>query len=108
MIGEHQVDTRRAPIRTLLTRASPAFHALFGCALAKDANYRLASAIEVGDEFRVALGLRDTPEWRAQCYIASVASAATTPELARAHDKRMATLSDFVVRGYRTAKRASM
>ena len=67
----------------------------------------------MGEAFRVALGLRDTPEWRAQGDIAIEASAATTPDSQShaahaAHDQRMATLREFVVRGYRTARMASM
>ena len=108
LIRQDQVETRPPPIRTWLTQAPPTLDALFARALAKDPEYRFASAIEMGEAFRVALGLRDTPEWRAQGDIAAEANAPTTPDSVGAHDKRMATLREFVVRGYRTAKMASM
>lgn len=145
IIRQDHVERTPPPIRTWLGQAPPALDALFARALAKDPAMRFATAIEMGNAFRVGLGLPDTPEWRAQSDIAEeargvrpmtivtgppsmVASVAQpsqqplaqawqqvpasqvsqlTPQ-GEAREKRLATLREFVVRGYRTARMASM
>ncbi len=119
LIRQDHVETPPPPIRTWLTQAPPVLDALFARALAKDPAMRFSTAIEMGNAFRVGLGLPDSPEWRAQSDIATEASAlgvATTvhsgpPSMEPSrviHEKRLATLREFVVRGYRTARMASM
>ena len=119
LIRQDHVEKPPPPIRTWLTQAPPVLDALFARALAKDPAMRFATAIEMGNAFRVGLGLPDSPEWRAQSDIAQEASAlgvATTvqqgppsmPPSRAANEKRLATLREFVVRGYRTARMASM
>ena len=119
LIRQDHVEKAPPPIRTWLTQAPPVLDALFARALAKDPAMRFATAIEMGNAFRVGLGLPDSPEWRAQSDIALEASAfgvATTvlegppsmPQSRAANEKRLATLREFVVRGYRTARMASM
>ena len=55
--------------------------ALFARALAKDPAQRFATAIEMGEAFRSALGLAESPEWRAQ---AELAFSAMMPAVRRA------------------------
>jgi serine/threonine-protein kinase len=113
MVRHDQVEAPPPPIRTWLAQAPPVLDALFARALAKDPSYRFADAIEMGEAFRTALGLQATPEWRAQVDIAR--AAAEAPDTKRdpgdanaAHEQRMATLREFVVRGYRTARMGAM
>ena len=79
--------------------------ALFARALAKDPDVRFASAIAMGTAFREALGLPDSPEWRAQAEMAREAAPVMTPGTAGANaarEQRMATLRDFLVKRYKT------
>jgi len=115
LVRKDQVDSTPPPIRSLLPQAPPVLDALFARALAKDPAQRFDGAIEMGDAFRAALGLPDTPEWRAQADIAHAAktlldvpSAAPDDAETRAQHGKLATLREFVVRGYKTMKMASM
>jgi serine/threonine protein kinase len=95
-----QAETPPPPIRTWLPQAPPILDALFARALAKDPAQRFTSAIEMGNAFRSALGLADTPVWRAQGELAEAAAvrdAYNPPQRAR----RMATLRDFLFDGYK-------
>lgn len=113
MIRKEQVESPPPPIRTWLAQAPPVLDALFARALAKDPQYRFATAIEMGEAFREALGMPVSREWRAQADIAREAAAAPDtsrdpPGAAAAQEKRLATLREFVVRGYKTAKFGAM
>jgi serine/threonine-protein kinase len=118
IIRQDHVEKTPPPIRTYLAQAPPAIDALFARALAKDPAMRFANAIEMGNAFRTGLGLADSAEWRAQGDIAreavhvapstSVDDRASMTGGSGVHEKRLATLREFVVRGYRTAKMASM
>src|SRR5581483_11667562 len=108
IIRKKQVEAPAPPIRTWLAQAPPALDALFARALAKDPAYRFPNAIEMGNAFRMGLGLPETAEWRAQQAFAqeAVPNAAqhASAQAHAAQEKRMATLREFVVKGYRTAK----
>jgi serine/threonine-protein kinase len=118
LVRTDQVTSAPPPIRTWLPQAPPVVDALFARALAKDPAMRFDNAIEMGDAFRVALGLPETPEWLAQADIAHAASSfiGTTAAGAkqaptREHEKqekKLATLREFVTHGYKTRKLASM
>jgi hypothetical protein len=85
--------------------------ALFARALAKDPALRFASAIELGDAFRRALGLPETAEWQAQADFAQAArTLADTPypSTDSQQHKRLATLREFVITGYKTKPLASV
>ena len=87
-----QVDAPVPSIRAHLPQALPVLDSLFARALSKDPAARFESAIEMGDAFRTALGLPDTPEWRAQADIAVAArsspkrAAPTPPRSKRRRD----------------------
>jgi len=113
VVRQEQVESPPPRLRTLVPQAPPVLEGLFDRALAKDPSARFASAIEMGDAFRAALGIAPTPEWRAQAAIARAAKTiahvrAPAPGSAEPHEKRLATLREFVVRGYKTMKLASM
>jgi serine/threonine protein kinase len=109
VIRQAQVERRPPPIRTYLTQAPPILDALFIRALSKDPAHRFASALEMGAAFREALGIGESKVWLAQHeFAAEAARFGATP--VASHDdreKRLATLREFVVRGYQTAKMAS-
>jgi len=94
-----QVETPPPPIRAFVPQAPPQLDALFGRALAKVPAARFASAIEMGEAFRVALGIPSTPAWRAQGEIAEVALGAPA-DAQRA--QKLATLRQVVRNEYRT------
>jgi serine/threonine protein kinase len=107
LVRQEQVQMAPPPIRTFVSQAPPTLDALFARALAKDPSYRFSSAIEMGDAFRVALDMDDTPAWKAQ---AEIARRAGEPERAgeeTARERRLATLREFVVQSYRTVKLAA-
>jgi serine/threonine protein kinase len=107
ILRQEQVQAPPPPIRTFLPQAPPMLDGLFARALAKDPTYRFGSAIEMGNAFRTALGLADTPEWQAQAEIARHAPEPELPADQTAREQRLATLREFVVKGYKTANMAS-
>ncbi len=120
LVRRDQVDARPPPIRAFLPQAPPIVDALFARALAKDPNARFENAIEMGDAFRTALGLPETPEWRAQAEIASAARTIVdtvgpdpteAPPAALAEEsvqkQKIATLREFVAYRYKTTKLGS-
>ncbi|HEY6459551.1 MAG TPA: serine/threonine-protein kinase [Polyangiaceae bacterium] len=112
LVRNDQVDAPVPPIRAHIPQAPPVLDALFARALAKDPAHRFDNAIEMGDAFRAALSLPDTPEWRAQADIAVAARAIAQtrgpdPGGTDANSK-LATLREFVAHGYKTMKLASM
>jgi serine/threonine-protein kinase len=112
LVRKDQVDAPVPPIRAFIPQAPPVLDALFARALAKDPAHRFDNAIEMGDAFRGALSLPDTPEWRAQADIAVAARAIAQtrgPEAgATDANNKLATLREFVAHGYKTMKLASM
>jgi serine/threonine-protein kinase len=111
MVRKEQVETPAPPLRTHMPQAPPVIDSLFARALAKDPAVRFENAITMGDAFRTGLGLPDTPEWRAQADIASAArTIAEThgPESVERDEKKLATLREFLVQGYKTMKLASL
>jgi serine/threonine protein kinase len=119
LVRRDQVDARPPPIRAFLPQAPPIVDVLFARALAKNPAERFESAIEMGDAFRAALALPDSPEWRAQADIASAArtivdtlepDSADAPQsqgaqsVRTAQNKKIATLREFVAYRYKTMK----
>ena len=109
------METPPPSLRSFVPQAPPVLDALFARALAKDPAQRFPNAIEMGEAFRSALGIPESPEWHAQAELAfaatvfapgSLAGRASTPPgpEAPARAQRMATLRDFLVDRYRTAK----
>lgn len=94
-----QVETAPPPIRQFLPQAPPAFDQLFCRALAKAPAHRFQSAIEMGESFRIALGIPSTPAWQAQGEIAQ-AALGVPDDLMR--KQKLATLRNIVKQEYRT------
>jgi serine/threonine-protein kinase len=117
LIRKDQVETPAPPIRMFMPQAPPVLDSLFARALAKDPAQRFANAIELGDAFRRALGLPETAEWQAQADFAQAARTladtpypTTEPPSAEQsqQNKRLATLREFVITGYKTKPLASV
>jgi len=107
LVRQEQVQVAPPRIRTFVPQAPRTLDALFARALAKDPQYRFSSAIEMGDAFRVALDMDDTPAWKAQAAIAREAGEPVRAGDETAHERRLATLREFVVKSYRTVKLAA-
>lgn len=107
MVRQDHVETAPPRFRSLVPQAPPSLDSLFGRALAKDPAYRFHSAIEMGNAFRLALDLADTPEWQAQAEIAQQAPEPEQSTEKNSREIRLATLREFVVKGYKTANMAS-
>jgi serine/threonine-protein kinase len=88
------------PIRAFLPQAPPVLDALFARALAKAPADRFPDAVTFGEAFRTALGLPESPEWRAEVELAGLAPGAAAGE--GAPSRRAATLRDAIVQGVRT------
>jgi serine/threonine protein kinase len=114
VMRQDHVLTPPPPVRRFVPQAPPILDALFLRALAKDPSARFGSAIEMGDAFRSALGIPESPEWRAQAELAHVARVSTPPDARSSSPtgvstpvgraERMATLRLFLNERYRTAK----
>jgi serine/threonine protein kinase len=104
LVRQDHVATPPPPIRSFVPQAPPILDLLFARALAKDPAARFSNAIEMGDAFRSALGLPESPEWHAQAELAFAAKSARSarPEPARA--ERMATLRLYLSEKYKTQK----
>jgi eukaryotic-like serine/threonine-protein kinase len=111
VLRKAQVDAPPPPLRALLPQAPFVLDPLFARALAKDPAQRFASAIEMGDAFRMALGLPETPEWLAQADLAraakTIGEADTEIPPAASEQRKLATLREFVAHGYKTQRMAS-
>ena len=66
MVRASQVDDTPPPLTYLLPQAPPVMDLLFARALAKNPDHRYPSAIELGNAFCQALGIPETPGWKAQ------------------------------------------
>jgi len=81
MVRTAQVDEAPAPLSAHLRQAPPVLDLLMARALAKDPALRYGSAIELGETFRSALGLPESPGWSAQQRLADVAKTMSQLEL---------------------------
>jgi serine/threonine-protein kinase len=106
MVRRDQVDSPPPPLRDAVPQAPPVLDALLAKTLAKDPAARFATAIEMGEAFRVGLGIPESPEWRAQAEMARAAKTIAGLGPAASRDDgpapTLATLRDFVAAGYRT------
>jgi eukaryotic-like serine/threonine-protein kinase len=68
-----QLDEAAPPITKLVPGTPGALDVVFARALAKNRDLRYATARALGDAFRTALGIPDSPGWRAQAELSRVA-----------------------------------
>ncbi len=110
LVRKDQVDAQPPPVRTFLPQAPFVLDALFARALAKQPAMRFATALEMGDAFRAALAIPETPEWKAQAEIAHAAQTLADPATPHsgAQQKKMQTLREFVSHGYKTKRMSSV
>jgi len=73
MVRAAQIEQVPAPLSSILKQAPPILDMLMARALAKDPAMRFGSAVELGETFRNALGLPETPGWSLQKELADVA-----------------------------------
>jgi len=66
MVRTAQLEETAAPVTQLVPQAPAVMDLLMARALAKDPMHRFASAVEMGEAFRTALGLPVTAGWQAQ------------------------------------------
>lgn len=78
-----QVEATPPAVRTFLPQAPPVVDAIFARALAKDPAARFATAIDLGNAFRDALGLPDSAGWQAQQVLAENALGIAAPGTTR-------------------------
>jgi serine/threonine-protein kinase len=81
MVRTAQVDEAPAPLSSILKQAPPVLDLLMARALAKDPGLRYGSAIELGETFRSALGLPESPGWSLQQQLSEVAKTMSALEL---------------------------
>jgi serine/threonine-protein kinase len=104
LVRQDQVEAPPPPVRTFVPQAPPVLDALFARALAKDPTQRFGTAIEMGEAFRAALGIPESPEWSAQAELAFAAAMSVARHEEPTRVQRMATLRDFLIDRYQTAK----
>ncbi len=102
-LRQAQVEAPPPPLGMFAPHVPAAVEPLLARALAKDPQYRFASVLEMGEAIRIALGERDTPEWRAQAEIASKAPIPDDASLRPQRDSKLRTLREFVISGYKAA-----
>ncbi|HEX3850384.1 MAG TPA: serine/threonine-protein kinase [Polyangiaceae bacterium] len=81
MVRTAQVDEAPAPLSSYLRQAPPVLDLLMARALAKDPALRYGSAVELGETFRAALGLPQSPGWSLQQQLSDVAKTMSELEL---------------------------
>ena len=81
MVRAAQLDEAPEPVTSLVASAPPVLDVLMARALAKDAALRPATAVELGEAFRAALGLPETAGWQAQRRLAELARTISGLEL---------------------------
>jgi serine/threonine-protein kinase len=107
MVRTAQLEETAPPITRHLPNAPPVIDLLMARALAKDPMHRFASAIELGEAFRTALGLPTTAGWSAQQELAQQAQAisqfgaAESPEHAHVEPEQAERLRTAVLEAYR-------
>ncbi len=82
MVRTAQVEETPAPLSHAAPGAPAVLDVLMARALAKDPMHRFASAIDMGESFRSALGLSESPGWTAQQRLAEQAQAISKMGLA--------------------------
>jgi serine/threonine-protein kinase len=102
VLRQRQVNETPPPLQTWVPQAPAVLDALFRRALAKDREARFADAVELGEAFRIALGIPESVYWRALVDLAR--AAATTPFAEVGVSARLATLRDVVVARSATLK----
>jgi serine/threonine protein kinase len=98
-----QVESPPPPLTTVFPNAPAALEPLLARALAKDPQYRFASAMDLGDALRLALGQKETPEWRAQREIANEAPMPASEEAKSVRATKLHTLRGVVESGYQAS-----
>jgi serine/threonine-protein kinase len=73
MVRAAQLDEAAPPISKLVPGAPPALDLVFARALAKNRDFRYENARALGEAFRTALGLPESPGWKAQAELSRVA-----------------------------------
>jgi eukaryotic-like serine/threonine-protein kinase len=73
MVRAAQLEENPEPLTHLVPGAPAVLDVLMARALAKDKMHRFSSAVELGEAFRGALGLPETPGWTAQQKLAEKA-----------------------------------
>jgi serine/threonine-protein kinase len=73
MVRAAQLDEVPPPITRIVPGVPPALDLVFARALAKNRDLRYGSARLLGEAFRLALGLPDSPGWQAQAELSRVA-----------------------------------
>jgi serine/threonine protein kinase len=104
LVRQDHVATSPPPIRAFVPQAPPVLDVLFARALAKDPAQRFPTAIEMGEAFRTAFGLPESPEWHAQAELAFAAKSPGALSAEPARMQRMATLRLFLSEKYKTQK----
>jgi serine/threonine-protein kinase len=82
MVRAAQIEQQPAPLSSILKQSPPVLDMLMARALAKDPAQRFRSAVELGETFRSALGLPETPGWSLQQELAKVAKTMSQLQLA--------------------------
>ena len=82
MVRAAQIEQAPAQLSSILKQAPPILDMLVARALAKDPALRYGSAVELGETFRSALGLPQTPGWSLQQQLADVAKTMSQLQLA--------------------------
>jgi len=98
-----QVESTPPPLGAVAADAPADLEPVLARALAKDPRYRYASAIELGQALRVAIGAHETPEWRAQIEIATDAQRQHSANDEAGRMRRLVALRELVLRGYRAS-----
>lgn len=93
-----QLDEAAPPVTGLIRGAPARLDLVFARALAKHRDLRYGSARELGDAFRTALGLPDSPGWQAQGQLSQVAKTLSMamPQVAEAASPGLPETEDDV------------
>ena len=81
MVRTAQIDEAPAPLGSFIKQAPAVLDMLMARALAKDPDLRYGSAVELGETFRRALGLPESPGWSLQKELSEVAKTMSELEL---------------------------
>jgi serine/threonine-protein kinase len=103
-LRQDQIESAPPPLGVVAPDAPEALEPLMAKALAKDPSYRFASALDLGDAIREALGERETTAWGAQREIARNAPLPTGARERDARAARLTTLHDEVIAGYQSTR----
>jgi serine/threonine-protein kinase len=107
MIRAAQLEERPSPISHWLPEAPAVLDSLFARALAKNADDRFRSAVELGDAFRNALRLPDSAGWQAQQALAKDARQMAEPAARASQPSSLETVADAPTGGVVPAGRGN-